>query len=189
MKLNKLKLNIGIDIDGCLNNHHKNLYNYIVSNYNVDFNLMQYNNTQLLLDELGLKSLTELYSNFSEENNTPEFLSSYFINKLNKKHNIYIITARSYKSANDTIEWLNKYNFHYKDILFKCGDKVDACFYKDIDYMIDDSPYNIYNLIKNNINTIVFSRPYNKKFCSGKFIDNIYVVKNWLEVFNYINSL
>jgi len=188
MNLKKI-LNIGIDIDGCLNNHHKNLYNYIINNYNIKIDLFQYDNIQLLLDKIGLKNLTELYKNIPTKIDIPEFLSSYFVNKLYNKHNVYILTARSYAGANETVQWLNKYNFNYKDIFFKCGNKVDICYYKNIDYMIDDSPYNIYYLIKNNINTIVFSRPYNKKFCSDKFYDNIYIAKNWIEIYNYINSL
>ena len=51
--------------------------------------------------------------------------------------------------------------------------------------MIDDSPYNIYNLIKDDINTIVFSRPYNKEFYNG---NKVYIANNWIDIYKYIKE-
>jgi uncharacterized HAD superfamily protein len=177
------KLNIGIDIDGCLNYYGKDFYNFILKTYNIEIDLTKYDNSKFLSKELGLKNINKLYNECSVNNCKPEFLSSFVVNRLNKIHNVYIITARSYERANDTINWLDKYNFNYKDILFNSGNKFEVCKYKDIDYMIDDSPFNIYNLIKNNINTIVFNRPYNQKFYNGPLI---YKANNWMDIYRYL---
>ena len=178
-------MNIGIDIDGCLNSFYQDFYNYILKNYNLKLDIEEYDHTKFLIKNLNIKNINDLYKKVSIHDCKPEFLSNFIINKLNKKHNIYIITARDYSEAKQTVQWLEKYKIDYKDIFFNCGNKNDTCKYLKIDYMIDDSPYNIYNLIKDDINTIIFSRPYNKEFYNG---NKVYIANNWIDIYKYIKE-
>lgn len=184
------KFNIGIDIDGCLNYFYLYYYDFILKNYNLKIDLTKYDNSQFLKNKLGIEEYKnlELYFQSNIKNNIIkiEKFAKFIINLLSRTNNIYILTARFSNEKWETIKWLNKNNIIYDEIYFDCGNKGDICEYKNIDYMIEDSPYNVYNLLKHNIKTIVFNRPYNQEFYNGPLI---YKVDNWFEIYNYIKEI
>lgn len=93
--------------------------------------------------------------------------AAYYINKLYDEGNeIYFITSRSKRYSsnipNITIEYLNKYNIKYTDIVFSCHNKADVCMKYNIDCFIDDSEEHIKEVSKINIKTIIIDNEYNK---------------------------
>lgn len=130
------------------------------------------------------KERNEFMEKHEKEMNVPvEKDCQFYLRKLSKKYNLYIITARPYNYALQTIKWLKKNRIPYDDILFKAGLKVDACKYMKTAYMIDDSPWNIRYLNKEGLNCLVFDRPYNKRIKDTEFITR---VKNWKEIYQLI---
>ena len=114
---------------------------------------------------------TEFFPNFKK-----------VIKKLNEKHEIYFITARSDRNVTniekDTIKLLEDNNIKYDGIFFGCHKKLSYYNKLNLDLMIDDD-YDVYNEIKNNGNIILFEG------CLNKSIDDI-KFNNWIDILDYI---
>lgn len=177
-------MNIGVDIDGVLNHFYKEYYNFILKNFNLKIDITKYDNNKFLKNKLG-DYFNTIQNNFNMKDLEVEPFAKFFIKKLKRKNNIYIITARKSEESLDTINWLNKNGIVYDDIFFNSGNKGDICSNLNVDFMIDDAPHNIFNLLKNNINTIVFNRPYNQGFYNGNLV---YVANNWIDIYNYLKN-
>jgi len=103
-------------------------------------------------------------------------------NLINQKHSVYLITARDYAMAEQTMSWIRQNAIFYTDIYFNCGNKVDCCKWKDVNVMIEDSPHNLISLNKSNIPYIIFDQKYNQDIYGGLLRTN-----DWKEIEQFIN--
>ena len=189
-------MKIGIDIDNVLSN-----FNDILLNDYLEHDKTLNNNGIIHKDEYIRKMFDwkpeyeqEYYKNNIERLATlftPIEDSSKYINKLkNNGNEIYIISGRDNGEYSDphnmTINWLKKYNIPYDKLVltnaYKHQEKADICNEFGIDIMIDDSINVCEKCSENNIESILFETPYNKK--ENRFNK----LKNWEEIYNYISS-
>ena len=178
-------MNIGIDIDGVLNEQ----YNFCIeygSKYCTEIKKYYLKN----IDKINTTEMFEWSDEVAHEfwNKYRKVLvvylpakrfSSEVIKKLKQEGNkIYIITARKNddewfpKELRSNVEqltkdWLKNNNIYYDEIAFDVKDKGTYCLSHSIDIMIEDDPVNLDRLI-GNTNIIVFDYPYN---CDYKFKD------------------
>lgn len=130
------------------------------------------------------KYLAEMMSKYTLKNNVVEV-----INRLREKgHKIVIITARGRTIKEGLIEvtkaYFEKNNIIVDNIVFRCGDKSEACIENNVDLMIDDS-IKVLNILKNNgIETLLFKSIVNKNLET-----DLVVVDNWLDLETYIYNI
>ena len=110
----------------------------------------------------------------------PQWRVSFFLNKLKDKYKIILITAQPYEIAEITVNWLKKYHINYDDIRFNAGDKVAACKFFKVEYMIDDSPWNLRKLNKEQVKTLIFNQPYNQNVSETEFATRVY---SWDDIY------
>jgi len=200
-----MKLNIGIDIDGTINNAAEcNIKNGIkfCKERNIPIN-----------PDITKVDVGDIFGWTKKQRQ--EFLDIYFpwnikncgvldgaveaIRKLyNLSHKIYIITARdnTYQKnyrytgevmAKDTCEWFYKYGIPFYDIIFKCSNiKDQVCEDYNIDLFIDDDPSNIIQISKRGIPVIIYPQVYNKHL---KGTPNTYYAKNWFDILAFITNI
>ncbi len=113
-----------------------------------------------------------------------------YIDKIKSEGNlIYIITGRDNGEYSDpinmTIEWLDKFNINYDELLFTNAydkkSKADICVKNQIDIMIDDSRGMCKNCIERGIKAFIMDTPYNRK-------SDIPRVHNWKEIYEVIKN-
>ena len=180
-KINKKK-NLGVDIDNCLNNLNNRLLKLVKKYYNVTIDEKYYDIRKEL--KLTNKEWLEFIENHQKELKvTVENQCQYYLRKLQKIYNIYIITARPYSFADETIQWLKLNKIPYDDIFFQSGNKVDTCKFLNINYMIEDSPWNILALQKNEINCLIYDRPYNQHIKNNDYVERVY---NWQNIYKFL---
>jgi uncharacterized HAD superfamily protein len=177
--------NIGIDIDGCLNNFKDVLGEILKRDYNIIMDEEEYES----MTPLGYTRIEE-YKDFWKKHDLEFFEltgvlphASITINRMKKDHKIHIITARDYNTSKLTEEWLNKHKIVYDELYFATSDKVDVCKWKNIDVMVEDKPANALLLAEAGIKVILFEQPYNKTVKHS----NIVNCRDWNEIFNYIS--
>lgn len=175
-------MKIGIDIDGTMNNFQYVAAQYLKEDYGVIFDDSNYELytglTQSQINEFNEKHEEDFTNHVS-----PMPYSQEVIQDLSTAGNqIFIITARGYSMADQTLEWLRKNKFVYNDIYFNAGNKVDVCKWKDVDVMIEDSPYNLKALNQNNIPFITFKQNYNNDI-NGE----LYRSNDWLKIYDFLN--
>ena len=114
---------------------------------------------------------------------TPEWRCQFFLKKLAKYYKLNIVTARKYNQAASTIEWLDKNDIPYDNIYFNTGDKLDVCNFLNTQYMIDDSPWVVRKLNKNNVYSLIYNRPYNHMVKESQYTRR---VNNWQEIYQIL---
>jgi 5'-nucleotidase len=72
-------------------------------------------------------------------------------------HDVIIVTHQHSNTEKYTLDWLNKWGFPYKAIIF-AEDKTIA----DVDIILDDNPRNIKDLRSVNRHAVLFDQPWNK---------------------------
>lgn len=178
------KNKLGVDIDGVLNSLYLPLAKLVKKYFKLKVDMSHYD----MYDQIGLTE-TEwhkfLDEHYDEMTINAEDKCQYYLQQLKNDYDIYIITARPYEFAQTTIQWLKDQNIYYDDILFKSGNKVDACKFVNVKYMIDDSPWNIHALNREKINCLIFDRPYNQTVKDTEFIQRVY---NWNDIFTICNK-
>ena len=104
----------------------------------------------------------------------------------NDGHNLYIITARGCiydKEKEIANRFLAKFGVDFDGFYYESRDKLPPCNNLKIDYMIDDSPYNIKHLSENGIKCLYF-----RGSCVEDIVnDNVIDVYNWGEVYKFLN--
>lgn len=192
-------MNIGIDIDGVLTNIQDYVFEYGSKfAYENGKDLKNLEKTKYETSEIFNWQIDEdrdfwnkIFIEYAK-NERPRFFASEVINKLRKKHKIYLITARSDDNKDGdgnqkqiseiTKKWLEKNNIYYDGIFFPGVDKREIVKSKKIDIMIEDSAENI-ELLKPHTKIIVFDAIYNKDVkCYAR-------VNSWYEILYYINQL
>lgn len=177
-------MRIGVDIDNTINNFSVVAKKYLKEDYNKTFSPTDYN----LYSGLKLPEIKKFEARHSDEfmNEVKPIAESSEILRqlLNEKNQIYIITARNYSFAEETLKWLRRYNFMYTDIYFNSTTKVDVCKWKEVDFMIDDNPNNLISLNKAGIPFIVFNQPYNQDIYGEKLRSN-----NWNTIYDFFSYI
>lgn len=177
-------MRIGIDIDGTINNFSDVAAKYIEKEYGLVWDKSEYEIYKGLTKD-QIHAFSKKYEGVLTDEIKPLDSSREVINELMLNRNqIFFITARGYDVAENTLYWLRQYGFNYTDILFACGDKVDACRFKRVDYMIDDAPHNLMALNKANVPYIVFDHEYNKDIYGEEFR-----AKTWDDMYNFFDFL
>ena len=175
---------IGVDIDGVLNNFNAWLCEFLRNKYHLNPD----EHTYQVLDKLNwtkkqIEDFWEIFFSIVISTSKPEQDAVEVLNYLKDFYEIHIITARDYNQAIRTEEWFNKYQIPYTQLHFNCGNKVNTCKWLNVSAMIEDSPYNLIALRENHINTIKFSRPYNKDIRMN------FNANSWLDILDFLSIL
>lgn len=168
---------IAIDLDTTLNN----LEEVWLNRYNEDYddNLKEFGHWNVeknIKKECGIKIYDYLLEpNFFYNLNIKPNAKN-VVEKLNNKHELYIVTAYHPATCVDKVKWVNKHLpfFNSKNVIF-CNNKslINA------DYLIDDGPHNILGFKQK---SIIIDMPYNRHV---KLNDRRVRVNNWLDIKKY----
>ena len=130
--------------------------------------------------------LTDIQENITNSAN-PRENAKEAIDKLKEKgHEIYIITARDSEFHDDPYklskDWLDKNKIYYDKLIVNAREKSSVCKNEKIDLFIDDQLNNCLSVQNAGIQTIMITNEiYN--------YDEIKQLKNWNEIYNYINEM
>ena len=112
----------------------------------------------------------------------------FVLNQLkNAGHKLIIITARGTfgkKEEQITLKTIKQNRLKFDKIHLCVHDKAKVCKEEKIDYMIDDSPFNINNLIKNNIKCLYFRSQGSEKISHKNLIE----VQSWGEIYRFFQE-
>ena len=193
-------MNIGIDIDGVLQNVGDFIFDY-GSKYcfdkNINFNITgsEYNEKDIF--GISSKEAEKFWKTYLVQYVTsykPRDFAVEVIKKLKENNNnIYIITARNEYGLPDdeegnmqklTKEWIEKNKIYYDELIFTSEDKRKVCKENKIDIMIEDSPTNVRELSEI-IRVFCYDKPYNR----GIEGNNITRVYSWYDILNKIVNI
>lgn len=179
-------MRIGIDIDDTITN----------STYFIDKYAKEYDKTTKIRKDRYL--LTERYGWHKDKcddfwckyvdsimnDATLKEDAVYYINKLYDEGNeIYIITARnnvySLNVIDITKEFLEKTGIKYTELILDSIHKENKCIEKDIDVMIDDSPFHAYDFMSANVPFMLMRNDYNAHMDCPK-------VSSWKEIYDIL---
>ena len=193
-------MNIGIDIDGVLQNVGDFIFDYgskYCFNKNINFNIndSEYNEKDIF--GISSKEAEEFLKTYLVQYVTsyqPRDFAVEVIKKLKENNNnIYIITARNEYGLPDdeegnmqklTKEWIKKNKIYYDELIFTSEDKRKVCKENKIDIMIEDSPTNVKELSEI-IKVFCYDNPYNRGI-EGKNITRVY---SWYDILNKIVNI
>ncbi|TWT02468.1 HAD family acid phosphatase [Planomicrobium sp. CPCC 101079] len=100
-------------------------------------------------------------------------------------HEIYYITARSAKHAENTKEWMKRQGFPVRDDRFFCGmkdaEKVEIIKNLQLDYYVDDKPSVIDTLAGSPVKVLVKDQSYNRHLDMPR-------IKQWADFKNLIKN-
>lgn len=190
-------MNIGFDIDGVLTD-----FEIFVATYGSKF--LQTTIKNIKVGNIETRDISGMFACSVEEEDRfwEEYLEYYsreypsrlgmadVMDKLRQKHKIYIITNRSdSKIPQATMqqwvaEWLEKEQFHYDELIFNNGSKLQACLDNKIDIMIEDTPMHISELSQY-MPCMCINAHYNSE-CEGK---NIYRCYSAYDLYEKIRKL
>ncbi len=195
----RLKVRIGIDIDGVLLNMGQFVLDYgskFCYEHNLDFEIQdgEYDERKAfgLSEEEAEKFWNEYLVKYIES--MPRECTKEVIDILKENHEIYIITARDeyglpqeyYGSMQKlTKKWLEENKIYYDKLIFSSEGKLDVCQENKIDVMIEDSPNNIEKLSKGDLQVFCYDSSYNKK-ANG---NNVIRVYSWYDILNKIQKI
>lgn len=110
------------------------------------------------------------------------FAAKYLKKLINKGHEVYIVTATSYKNIAPKYELIIKKYFPFIDwehvIIANNKQLING------DVLVDDGPHNLEN---GNYIKILFTAPHNKNYDETKH--NMFRANNWKDVYNIIKQV
>lgn len=182
-------LNICIDIDGTITDAY---YWLDLCNEYFNTSLTEKDATEYYIHKvLGVtkEDYTEFYEKYKFKLHSEQKLRKYakvFIEKLNKLHNIYFVTARDKSLTMLTHSYLRRNEISY-DGLFVLGShyKVDTARELDCNIFIEDNYDNAIQLSSSGFKVILINTNYNR----GPLNENIIKVYEWNEIYSIINKL
>jgi uncharacterized HAD superfamily protein len=114
----------------------------------------------------------------------------FYMKKLNKSHEVYILSARTSQFRTQIIEKLNFHNIrkgtHYKELILVRHKPYDLKHRYEFDLYIDDNPHLAERIKSMDRYLLLYDQPWNRNYICK---DNIIRVHNWKEVYKTINSL
>lgn len=194
-------MKIGIDLDDILGKTLSKLIEFLEKEKKItlsdkDFYYTDWKKALNMPKEKAIEILYEFLKSKYFENLETEKWAVESIKKLNKKHTLFVITARQYFLKEITEKWINK-NFsetfekiflcdnHYDFKSPKAIEKGDVCIENSISILIDDDPNHAIYALKKGIRVIMMEKPWNISFTSEEIIK----VKNWKEVLKAIKKI
>lgn len=175
-------MNIGIDIDGTINENFSLITSLGCKHFkkNVPMEKWQWDMSKAFeVSPQEVEDFWTLYEKELYETPGPKTDAVEYINKLDEKHKIVIITARSEEYRDLTEKWLKTHGI-FHDELKMTYQKREACNLYNIDVMVEDAP--VFLDICNDIPVLLFNYPYNK----DENHSNLIRVDSWQEVYNII---
>ncbi|MBU1092444.1 hypothetical protein KJ836_02125 [Patescibacteria group bacterium] len=119
-----------------------------------------------------------------------------FIQKLNRYHELYIITARQHVAEEITYDWLDKYfPSIFKKVVFAnhysmdgspAKSKGELCYQLGCKVLIDDDSRHIRSVAEKGIKTILIDKPWNQ---SQELPVGAIRAYNWDDVVQFVNEL
>ena len=178
-------MRIGIDVDGTLTNLVDRVISY-GQEYEIENNL-----------DAGVKNpLTDYYENAFEwgsevgkkfwrdnlkiiSNTSPRPLCKKYLDLLKKKgFEIYIVTARKDEEFNGdaksfTVKWLKKHKLPFDKVLTNCSNKGQVCKENNIDFFLDDLPFNCDSTASAGVKTFMMYNIMSENY-SNKDVTKVY---------------
>ncbi len=194
-------MNIGIDIDGVINNLDE--YHIVEGTKFCYENMLPFNfhiNEYKLRNKFNWdrKMEQQFYlQNYMFFLTTSQYLrpgAKDVIQKLYKNHNIFIITSRQNKDIPEHIEtsisdittqWLHNNCLPYNQLIFTTSDKSETLIKEEITLMIEDNPEYLKQVSDIPINFLCFNTNYNL----NKFPANVSRIYSWYEILIYIENI
>lgn len=100
-------------------------------------------------------------------------------------HEIYYLTARPGKHAEQTKVWMKKQGFPVEDARFYCGmkdaEKVHIIEELELDYYFDDKPAVVEPLTRDSLTVVIKDQPYNRHLTHPR-------IKEWAELESLLKS-
>jgi len=176
------KLILGVDIDNVINNFYIPMSKLIEKKFKIKVDVTKYD----LFDKLNMndsarRKFYEDNIEWLDNNIKPNWRCSLYLHKLQSYFKIIILTARHYNIAPETQNWLIRYDIPFDEIHFNTGNKVDACKFFKVNYMIEDSPFNLRKLNKEGIATLIFNQPFNQRVAETEIATR---VTSWEDIYN-----
>ncbi len=201
-------MKIGIDIDNTIAPTFKTIIKYLNTKYKVNkLSKDSKKPTGYDLFHSDFKHFHQDWMEFVESKNhnsmKPINGSVETIEKLSKKHEIYILTARDSTQKIQTGIWIDKnYKNKFEEILFleyhnenhtaPLFTKGDLCKKFNIDVMIEDDLSQVKTILEKSKNTKIFLFDKNNKYTWNKerpLPKNTIIVTSWKEVEKEINKI
>lgn len=199
-------MNIGIDLDNTMAPTLRNMVNFLNKKYNKSksYKSSKTSSCWNLFHEdyfLYLRDWVEFLNSDAYKKMPPIKNSVKIINNLNKKHKLFLITARNEDQREQTVYWIDKnYKASFEKMLFgkyyeqkniPIVSKGDFCKQFEIDIMIEDDFKQILDVQAKSPNTKVFAFNKNKSYTWFNYHDlkNVTIVSNWNEVYKKISKL
>lgn len=182
-------LNICIDIDGTITDAY---YWLDLCNEYFNKNITEEEVTEYYIHKvLGVteEDYTKFYEKYKIKLHSEQKIrqdAKVFIEKLNRLHNIYFVTARDKSLTMLTHSYLRKNEIPYDD-LFVLGShyKVDTARELNCSIFIEDNYDNAIQLSSSGFKVILIDTNYNK----GPLNENILRVYDWNEIYEIIDKL
>lgn len=179
-------MRIGIDIDGVISDFVSEFNKIILNKYNyplIDSEIYLHD----LYLVLGVKQeeCIELIEKTIEKDLNLVKDAKQVLDIIKKQNEIYILTARSIKFKETTIDWLKRKSIPYNKILFLNEGEKYSCI-ENFDIIIEDCLKDAINWRKKVKNVIIFDRPWNKTLDVKK---QLIRVKNWVEILKKIEEI
>lgn len=179
-------MKIGIDIDGVIADFVDEFNKIIYNKY--DFKLREsdiYVHDIYLVLGITLEDSLEIIYETLQRNLKMVAKAKNSIKKLNKDHEIYILTARDKKFTRKTLDWLDDKSIPYDEILFLNEGEKFQCKEK-FDVIIEDCLKDAINWRKKVKYVILYDRPWNQTLD----IKNLLIhLKNWDEIVQFIKKI
>ena len=188
-------MNIGIDIDGVLQDTEQwfeafaNIYDYEIGGKGI-VNPESYKFTgKYDWTEEQFMDCLDKYLYMCMENAQIMPGAKEILAKLQAEgHKLFVITARGINFEREeaiALKFLDKLGVKFESVHFKSRDKVVPCVDNQIDYMIDDAPFNIENLSNNGVKCLYFRSSIAKDINHPNVTD----VYNWGEVYRFFQNV
>jgi uncharacterized protein len=185
-------MKIGIDFDEVITNTSEPLQTFFKNKTGISIpykSITSYDLTNVWkCSKLSVQQhLLDFYDSPLFDSITPLEGSLNGIKTLSRFHSLYIVTSRHEKSKEKTYNWIERYlNGNISDLFFT-GEyessgisKADICLEKDLEILLEDTPFHSYECAKNNIPVILFDKPWNKSVSHPK-ISRVYTWPEALE--------
>ncbi len=179
-------MKIGIDIDGVISDFVYEFNKIVLDKY--DYPLTE---SEIYLHDLYLvlgiqqEECFELIEKTLEKDLNLVKDAKHVLDKIKNENDIYILTARSVKFRETTIDWLRRKSIPYDEILFLNEGEKYSCS-EQFDIIIEDCLKDAINWSNRVKNVIIFDHPWNQTIDVKK---QLIRVENWVEILEIIEDL
>jgi uncharacterized HAD superfamily protein len=187
-------MRIAVDINGVLIDNMENFVDLYNKLHKTQYEKKDVTNWEFYHDwGFSDKEFFELFYKTYDNMNSIKFIdhnAPKIMKKLNKIHDVYLLSALNSLYESLLIEKLNYHNIqkgiHYKEVIIVPDRPWDLKAKHEFDIYIDDNP-NLIEPIKGlNRYLLLYDQPWNQDCIAEK---NIFRVHNWKQIFKIINQL